>query len=230
MHEELRASFARATNILIDHGINLIEWGDQVLQSWGYPAVISVYDYVIEDSHLEEATSLLENPDTGFTRVEPSRAAKSQGVLAEGGCHFVSKFDKKTFPTRIHLVPESLVYLSSHDAEHVHSPFDPSHGVFRPKLPQHCISLVKCMADYAVNSVNRLPASQNLSILLVTVVYKYPNPGGKMFTPEEEDESEEEFLARQHAAIQEVEGWDLAEKDEPYRSKLIKYMLTNSIS
>ncbi|KAF3911777.1 hypothetical protein AA313_de0206738 [Arthrobotrys entomopaga] len=229
MHAELLASFARATNVLIDHGINLIEWGDQVLQSWGYPAAVSVYDYAIEDSHLEEAASLLENSDTGFKRIEPTLSAKSQGVLAEQGYHFVSKVDKKAFPTRIHLVPESLVYLSSHDADHVHSPFDPSHGLFRPKLPQHCISLIKCMTDYPADSVNRLPASHNLTALLVTAVYKYHNPGGKMYVPEEEEESEEEFFARQKAAIQDIETWDLAEKDEPYRLKLIKYITTNSI-
>jgi len=42
MNLTVEQDFRSATNLLLDHGISLIEWGDQVLESHGYPTVTSV--------------------------------------------------------------------------------------------------------------------------------------------------------------------------------------------
>ncbi|KAK6527954.1 hypothetical protein TWF281_009214 [Arthrobotrys megalospora] len=227
--EAVKKAFSRGINILLDHGINLIEWGEQVHLYWGYPAVVSVYDFAVEDSRLDEAAKLLENSNAGFELVDPPVAAKAKGVLGEKGYHFIHQVDTKRFPSRIHLIPESLVHLSIHDAELVSSPFDSTRELYRPKLPQHCISLVKCMEDYSARSINRSLVERSLNIIITTAIYKEPKVGGKIYNPEEETESEEEFKVRQDAAIRIIEGWELSENDEPYRSKMIKFLVSNSI-
>ncbi|KAF3921895.1 hypothetical protein ABW20_dc0100709 [Dactylellina cionopaga] len=226
---QILQSFANATNMLLDHGIHLLEWGDQVLLYWGYPIVIPVYDFAVEDSHLEETVNLLENPDPGFKRIDPPLSEKAKGILGERGYHFISGDDKEAQPTVLHILPESLVHLSSHDTSHVHSPFDPSRGLYRPKLPSHCASLIMCMEDYPADSINRWPAERALRILLAAAVYKLPNLGEKIWEPEDSTESEKHFKVRQNAAVRHIEHWNMTEKDEPYRSKIIKFLLTGSI-
>ncbi|EPS45093.1 hypothetical protein H072_899 [Dactylellina haptotyla CBS 200.50] len=228
MADLVMKSYAQATNLLLDHGINPIIWGDQALVSWGYPTVICVYDFAIEDSRLEEAMGLLKT-HTNFKVVDPSLAAKAKGILGLSGYHLVSEADKKMWPTRMHLLPQSLVHLSSYDTELVKSPFDPNRNLLQPELQQYCISLVKCMEDYSATSANRIPAEHALLALLATAVCKIPNIGGKIWVPEEFIESEEDFQVRQSAAIREIEKWEVAEDDEVYRQKVIKYFLSKSI-
>lgn len=227
---EIIKAFARGTNLLLDHGMSLIQWGEQVHWYWGYPAVVCVFDFAVEDSRLSEAVSLLEKKDTGFKLVDPPFSVRAKGALGKKGYHFVHQVDQKSFPTRLHLMPESLVHLSSHQADLVRSPFDSTRELYIPKLPEHCISLIRCMEDYPEKAIDRCPARRFLHILIATAIYKEPNVGGKIYIPEEETESEEDFKVRQKKAIQEIEAWELLESNEPYRSKMIKFLQYNSIS
>ncbi|KAK6517972.1 hypothetical protein TWF506_005139 [Arthrobotrys conoides] len=227
---ELMKAFARGTNLLLDHGIKLTQWGDQVHRYWGYPAVICVYDLVVDDLHLVEAVNLLQNSDIGFKLVDPPFSARAQGPLEAKGYHFVHKADQKRFPTRLHLIPGSLVHLSNHHGDLVRSPFDPAREFYIPKLPEHCISLIRCMEDYPEDAADRSPAQHSLYILIAAAIYKETNVGGKIYVPEEETESEEEFKVRQKRAVQEIQAWELSEDDEPYRPKMIRFLQHNSIS
>ncbi|KAK6505178.1 hypothetical protein TWF481_007097 [Arthrobotrys musiformis] len=225
MKNEIMNFFAKGTNLLLDHGITLIQWGDQVHVHWGYPAVIFAYDFAVEDSRLEEAARLIENSDTGFKSISPSLGVRAQGALLVKGYRFIHQADNQNYPTHLHLVPESLVHLSVHQADLVPSPFDPTREVHRPRLPELCISLIRCMEDYRENSMDRWPAKHSLLILIGAAIFREPNMGGKIYIPEEETESEEDYKKKQDKAIQEIEAWELTKDDEPYRPKLIKFLL-----
>ncbi|KAK6520764.1 hypothetical protein TWF506_001010 [Arthrobotrys conoides] len=221
--ELLKPRFAKATNILLEHTIPLLEWGDQVLQFWDYPITVSVYDFIIQDPLIEGAIHHLESPHIGFKHIDPPSSEKEKGPLGTLGYHFIHKDDDKAQPTILHLIPESLVHLKTSDGIHVPSPFDPSHGLFRPKLAQHCISLIKCMEDYPNDAKYRLPAERSLRILLASAVYEKPSIGEKIWIPED-SESEEQFKARQAIAVTKIEEWDIAEEDEGYREKIINFL------
>ncbi|KAK6352784.1 hypothetical protein TWF696_004787 [Orbilia brochopaga] len=237
MEEESRSragvpiqDFAQATNLLLDHGITLIEWGDQILVQHGYPAVIHSYKYLIKDSEIAQAASLIET-QTAFQRVPPSPGARAFGVIGISGYHFVSKNDHPRWPTRLHLLPESLVHLSStgNDTEPAASRFDSSRQFLRPKLPQDCASLVKCMEEFPKYSGSWMAATLPLWSLIVAAIYKEPDPGRKIWEPEELTESEEQFRVRQAEAVKFVEGWEFDEEDEPYRRKLIKILMNEPL-
>ncbi|EPS38730.1 hypothetical protein H072_7522 [Dactylellina haptotyla CBS 200.50] len=225
---QVQENFASATNMLLDHGIFLLEWGDQVLSYWGYPIAVPVYDFAVEDNHLDETVNLLENSDTGFKRIDPPPSEKHKGALGEKGYHFISVDDDAPEPTILHLLPETLVHLCSQDAVHVHSPFDPSRGLFRPKLPQHCVSLIRCMEDYPADSPDRNLVERALRLMLATAVYKLP-PMGEELWSQAPAESEESFRTRQAIAINHVKHWKLTEKDEPYRAKVVEYLMSGTI-
>ncbi|KAK6536921.1 hypothetical protein TWF281_001128 [Arthrobotrys megalospora] len=220
--ELLKPRFAKATNILLEHAIPLLEWGDQVLLFWGYPIAVSVYDFVVQDPLIEGATNHLESPHIGFKRIDPPLSEKAKGPLGVQGYHFIHEYDDEVQPTILHLMPQSLVHLKTSDGTHVPSPFDPSHGLFRPKLEQHCISLIKCMEDYT-DANDRLPAERALRILLASAVYEKPSIGENIWVPEG-NESSENFKSRQAAAVTEIDEWDIAEEDEGYREKIIKFL------
>ncbi|KAK6503461.1 hypothetical protein TWF481_008477 [Arthrobotrys musiformis] len=221
--ELLKPCFAKATNILLEHTISLLEWGDQVLLFWGYPLAVSVYDFAIHDPLIEGATRHLESPHIGFKRIDPPLSEIEKGPLGASGYHFIYKDDDQPQPTILHLIPQSLVHLKTSDGIHVPSPFDPSHGLFRPKLAQHCISLVKCMEDYPTSAKDRHPVERSLRILLASAVYKKPNIGERIWVPEE-SESGEQFKVRQADAIEKIKEWDIAEEDEGYRDKIIEFL------
>ncbi|KAF3274980.1 hypothetical protein TWF132_003034 [Orbilia oligospora] len=226
----LMKAFARGTNLLLDHGIHLTQWGDQVHLYWGYPAIVCVYDFAVDDLRLAEAVSLLQNADMGFELVDPPLSARAKGPLGMKGYHFVHEVDRKRFPTRLRLIPGSLVHLSSRHGDLVHSPFDSARQLYLPKLPEYCISLIRCMEDYPEDAMDRYLAQTSLHILIAAAIYKESNVGGKIYVPEEETESEQEFKARQKIAIQEIQAWELPEDDEPYRPTMIRFLQFNSIS
>ncbi|EWC47977.1 hypothetical protein DRE_02859 [Drechslerella stenobrocha 248] len=225
----VKQSFAEATNSLLDHGISIVQWGDQVLQHYGYPAGICIYDFVIQDSRIEEATRLLLG-HPGIEQVEPPLAAQIRGVLKTSGYYFVSKADMVTPGVYLHIIAESLVHISSAggDTAPRTSPFDPTREFLIPRLPQYCVSLVKCIQDYPEGSVDRLPARDHLFILLAAAVCRLPNVGGKILVPEELTESEESWRARQADAVREIKTWRLPGCDEPYRSNVIELFLSRS--
>jgi hypothetical protein len=43
----VQKDFARAIKLLLDNGVHLVTWGDQVLKSHGYPALVMVNLYSI---------------------------------------------------------------------------------------------------------------------------------------------------------------------------------------
>ncbi|KAL9099709.1 MAG: hypothetical protein Q9163_004831 [Psora crenata] len=217
--------FRSATNLLLDHGIPLIVWGDQVLKSHGYPVVTSVYDFIIPDSQLDHASTILRN--AGFPTVEPNLALKCAGIFGKAGYLHVSVYDRKRWPIRLHLLPESLVHLSIHDTESVPSPFDQTRTLYRPKLPEHCVSLLRCLEDYPLRSRDRARPLCYLTVLFAVGVFK-EQQFDKLWIPEEELEPEAEFQARRFAAVREIQSWKLAEKDESYRSKLVDLLFSNS--
>ncbi|KAF3901641.1 hypothetical protein ABW21_db0206842 [Orbilia brochopaga] len=224
---ETLLAFASATNLLLDHGINLIEWGDQVLHSYGYPIDILIYDFAVHDPLLDEAMNLISTHGDGFELADPSEAEKAHGLLGTVGYHFVFSPKSGGPPTILHLLPESVAHLWTSDCEHVHSPFDPSHGLYRPRVPQHCVSLIKCMQDYPADSDDRWTAERVLRILIAVAVYKRPHLGERIWSPDGK-ETKAEFHARQNAVVKEIEGWKLYKKDEPYRPYVIKFVLTGS--
>ncbi|KAJ6263783.1 hypothetical protein Dda_2354 [Drechslerella dactyloides] len=226
----LMERFGPATNLLLDHGITLIEWGSQVLQQHGYPEVICVFDFVVKDSQIEEAAKLLETQST-WRRVDPSLGDECKGTIGISGYYFANDTDPKRVPTPIHLLPESLVHLSStgNDAYAVPSPFDPSHTLLRPKLPQLCVSLIKCLEDYLTNSSHQILPRRYLLALIVSAIYKDPDPGGKIWVPQEEGEEEESFHRRRAEAVKVIEGWEFDGPDEVYRTKLIKFLFTYTV-
>ncbi|KAK6361243.1 hypothetical protein TWF730_004985 [Orbilia blumenaviensis] len=221
--ELLKPRFAKATNILLEHTITLLEWGDQVLLFWGYPIEVTVYDFLIHDPLLEGTIDHLEAPHIGFKHIEVPLSEKEKGPLGTLGYHFVHKDDNEPQPTILHLIPQTQVHLKTSDGIHVPSPFDPSHGLFRPKLAQHCISLIKCMEDYPTDAKARLPAERTLRILLAAAVYEKPSIGERISAPEE-GETGEQFKTRQANAIAKIGEWEIAEEDEGYRDKIIKFL------
>jgi hypothetical protein len=93
-------------------------------------------------------------------------------------------------------------------------------------LPEHCISLVRCLEDYPCRTLDRVQPERYLLILFAAGVFK-GHQFDKLWVPEEETESEEDFLVRRSAAIREIEDWTLARKDEPYRSKLVHILISD---
>ena len=147
------------------------------------------------------------------------------GIFGTAGYLHVSEYDRQRWPIKLHLLPESLVHLSVHDAELVPSCFDQSRVLYRPRLPEHCVSLVKCLEDHLPRSSNRERPERDLVTLFATGVYKIKD-FEKIWITEEETESEANFRARRLAAAEEIRGWRLAEEDEPYRAKLIEILIS----
>lgn len=85
------------------------------------------------------------------------------------------------------------------------------------------------MEDYPAFLAERYAAQRYLNVILTAAVYKSPDLGGKIYIPEEETESEEDFKARQNVVIKDIEGWELSEEDEPYRPTFIKFLIRNTI-
>ncbi|KAK6345165.1 hypothetical protein TWF718_007092 [Orbilia javanica] len=227
--EPVTQAFAEGINMILDRGISLIQWGDQVHLHWGYPATLAVYDFAIEDSRLEEAVDILKTANIGFIPVAPYLDTTVYGVLRKKGFFFIHRLDQKSFPTRLHLIPGSLVHLSIHHADLLPSPFGPAQGLYLPKLPDFCVSLIRCIEDYAADSPDTFLAERSLHVMLAAAIYKEPGVDGKIYVVEQDTESEEDFRARQKTALQEIEAWELAEDDEPYRPKMIQFLLSGSI-
>lgn len=112
------------------------------------------------------------------------------------------------------------------DTEPVPSCLDQTRTVHRPRLPEHCVSLVKCLEDYPPRSQDRSRAEGYLLILLLIGAYK-ETTFGKLWVPEEELESEADFGIRRCAAVTEIGRWELSKEYEPYRQKLVEVLLSN---
>ena len=182
-----------------------------------------VYNFIVPDSKMDQASTLLRN--AGFRTVEPNRSLKCVGIFGTAGRLHVSAYDKQQWPIRLHLLPESLVHLSIHDTESVPSRFDQTRTLYRPKLPEHCVSLVKCLEDYPPRSRDRSRPARYLTVLLAVGAYK-EQEFGKLWVPEEDLESEADFQARRFAAVGEIQSWKLAAKDESYRAKLVDILFS----
>lgn len=182
-----------------------------------------VYDFIVPDSRINHASTILRN--AGFQTVEPNRSLKCLGIFGTAGHLHLSAFDTQRWPIMLHLLPESLVHLSVHDSESVPSRFDQTCTLYRPKLPEHCVSLVRCLEDYPLRSRHKGEPERYLATLIAAGIYKQKE-FGKLWVPEEDLESEEEFEVRRSAAVREVQSWKLAEKDESYRSKLVNILLS----
>jgi hypothetical protein len=142
------------------------------------------------------------------------------GVFGTEGYLFVSPHDINRWPTILHLLSESLVHLSRRDADPVPSPFDPTSILYQPRLPEHFISLVRCLEDYPPNTLNRCEPERYLLTLILVGLY-HEKEFNKMWDSEEEMESVEEFQVRQLSAVKEVEDWSLDDHDEAYRSAVV---------
>ncbi|RVD87759.1 uncharacterized protein DFL_001970 [Arthrobotrys flagrans] len=101
----LKPCFAKATNILLEHTIPLLEWSDQAILFWGYLITVSVYDFVIQNPLIEGAMHHLESPHIGFKHIDPPLSEKQKGPLGTLGYHFIYKDDNKSQPTILHLMP-----------------------------------------------------------------------------------------------------------------------------
>lgn len=183
-----------------------------------------IYDFIVPDSQMDHASTILRN--AGFRTLEPSRSLKCAGIFGTAGHLHVSAYDRQQWPIRLHLLPESLVHLSIHDTESVPSRFDQTRTLYRPKLPEHCVSLVRCLEDYPLRSRDRGRPERYLTILFAVGVFK-EQQFGKLWVPEEDLESKAEFQARRFAAVREIQSWKLAEKDESYRSKLVDILFSD---
>ena len=128
-----------------------------------------VYDFIVSDSQMDHASTILRN--AGFRTLEPSRSLKCAGIFGTAGHLHVSAYDRQQWPIRLHLLPESLVHLSIHDTESVPSHFDQTRTLYRPKLPEHCVSLVRCLEDYPLRSRDRARPERYLTILFAVGVF-----------------------------------------------------------
>jgi len=218
MSSLVQKDFAQAIKLLLDNGVHLITWGDQVLKSHGYPALVMVYDFIVPDARIEDCARLLLK--TGLLQVEPNISLRGRGVFGTEGYLFVSPHDTNRWPTILHLLSESLVHLNHRDTDPVPSPFDPTSILYRPRLPEHCISLVRCLEDYPPSTLNRREPERYLLTLILVGLY-HEKEFDKMWDPEEEMESEEKFQAKQLSAVKEVEDWSLDDQDEAYRSAVV---------
>ena len=173
---------------------------------------------------MDLASTLLRN--AGFQTVEPNLAQKCVGIFGTAGHIHVSVHDSQRLPILLHLLPESLVHLSLHDTQSVPSRLDQTCMLYRPKLPEHCVSLVRCLEDYPLHSRDRSLPEYYLVILFAAGLYK-EQYFGKLWVPEEDLESEEDFQIRRLAVVGQIQGWKLAEKDESYRSKVVVILCSN---
>ncbi|KAF2761491.1 hypothetical protein EJ05DRAFT_507158 [Pseudovirgaria hyperparasitica] len=208
----------RAVRRLLDHNIELIEWGDQVLESFGYPSVTSVFAFAVNDSTIGLACHIL--LEAGFCCVEPSLSLRCLGVFGTAGHLFVSSDDKTRSPTLLQILPQSLVHLQTKDTELSEFWVNLDLKVHRPKLAELCIALVRCLKDYQIGSLDRLEPERHLATLIAAGIYK-ERSFGKIWVPEEELESESDFQARKSIAIEEIAGWTLRKDIEQYRKDLI---------
>ena len=166
--------------------------------------------------------------DAGFRRLEPDISTKSMGILGTAGYIFASLRDTQRWPTMLHLLPQSLVHLTISDTEPIPSCLDQTRTVHRPRLPEHCVSLIKCLEDYPFHALNRSRAERYLLLLFLLGAYKETYLD-KLWVPEEELESEAEFQVRRAAAVKEIESWELSKEHEPYRQKLVKALLSDDL-
>lgn len=158
--------------------------------------------------------------------MEPDLSTRSLGILGTAGHLFASPRDTQRWPTKLHLLPQSVVHLTIRDTEPVPSCLDQTRTVHRPRLPEHCVSLVKCLEDYPPHSRDRCGPGRHLLILLAIGAYK-EKTFDKLWVPEEELESEADFGVRRSAAVKEIGQWELLKEHEPYRQKIVEVLLSD---
>lgn len=178
------------------------------------------YRFVVSDEAIDLAADILH--EAGLRRVKPDDSAECQGVFGTTGHYFVSPYDPKRQPTRLHILPQSLVHLEISDADLSPKWLDLDLQIYRPRLPELCVALMRCIDDYPAKSRNRSQPRIQLRVLIAIGAYKEEGVGGKIWVPEEETESEADFQIRKAKAIEDVRSWPLREGVEQYRERVVE--------
>lgn len=147
------------------------------------------------------------------------------GKFGTEGALFALQDDQSASPLRLHMLPESLAHLNAEDADTTSSSIKPDLRILRPRLPEYCVSLIRCLEDYPLGSEDRLQPERYLSILLAVGAYK-ETYFDKIYELEEETESDEQFEIRRASALEVIESWTMREEIEAYRVKLKDVMFS----
>jgi len=117
----------------------------------------------------------------------------------------------------LRLLPLSITCISLDDLQYIPLNERPAPTIYRLPLPQHCLSLVQCIASYPPESDSRMEPVFELSALIAYAIFEYKYYTKDWYQPEE---SEEEYKENVQIALKKVRSWTLPESTDYWRKLL----------
>jgi hypothetical protein len=177
---------------------------------------LQTWEYAISDDHLQSASDLL--AEHGFPYVAPNPLLVGTfGDFEDKGRHHRSVKDNPEDRITLQLLPLSITCISLDDLQCAPSNKHPAPTIYRLPLPQHCLSLVQCIASYPSGSNSRMKPVFELSTLVAFAIFEYQYYFKDWDQPEE---SEEEYREKVQIALKKVRSWTLPESTDYWRELL----------
>ena len=177
---------------------------------------MQTWEYAISDDNLQFASDLL--AEHGFPYVSPNPLlVGTYGGFEGKGRHHRSVKENPEKGILLQLLPLSITCISRDDLHCALPNKHPAPTIYRLPLPQHCLSLVQCIASYPSGSSNRSKPVFELSALNAYAIFEYTYYFKDWDQPEE---SEEEYKKKVQIALKKVRSWTLPESTDYWRKLL----------
>lgn len=171
---------------------------------------MQTWEYAIPDENLQSASDLLAKH--GFPYVSPNPLNLEVYGDFEGKSRYHRNVEEAPkSDIRLQLLPLSVTCISLDDLQCTPSDQHPGPTIYRLPLPQHCLSLVQCIASYPSyppGSWSRNKPCFELSALVAHAIFEYEYYSKDWDQPEE---SEEEYQEKVQLALKKVRSWSLPE-------------------
>lgn len=177
---------------------------------------MQIWEYAISDDDLQSASDLL--AEHGFPYVPENRGlVRTYGDFEDKGRYHRSVKDSPKRKILLQLLPLSITGVSLDDLRCAPSNKHPGPTIYRLPLPQHCLSLIRCIASYPPESDSRNKPTFELAQLVAFAIFEYQYYFKDWDQPEE---SEEEYREKVQIALKKVRSWNLPEGTTCWRELL----------
>ena len=184
------------------------------------------WEYAIPDNDLQTASDLLAEHGFPFVAPNPLCVSTYGDFVGKGRQHGVvyETLKKPLIEPLLQLVPLSITCISLNSLRHTSSGGHPGPNIYRLPLPEHCLSLIKCISSYPLDSSSRNNPLLELSVLNAQAIFEYRYYYKDWYEPEE---SEEEYQEKIQFALKKVRSWILPESMDYWR-KLLETVVDGS--
>ncbi|KAJ5633567.1 hypothetical protein N7528_001409 [Penicillium herquei] len=193
--------------VLVEAGITLVEFGDQITYRYGWPQILNMVDWFIFDNQISRASTILQRNGWPETVLSGDRFTRGRGYWSEG-CqpHLIDDW------TVVVLLPLSSVEIWLHQTELVPSTFFPEYNVQTPLLPHYVATLIDYVLAHRVGFRHLRHQAEND---LLRFIFVHLLRGEPVYTGQELDHcilppvgQIEEHERRVAEGISVVRGWD----------------------